>query len=840
MTKKIFARKRLCVFFAVVAMLLCMPIFLTSCQNNDNAQLPTSPNTETPTNGTDEPDGEVTVTKKSSHDVVRTVHPGENITYTYTIYNSSSKKQNVSITESVPTYTTYVSGDAEIVENKLTMNVEVLAGKKVDVSYEVKASTNKADFGKYVSDSATVNEKTVSCEDILIGYTLNETDQEKIVKSIMALMNSKFEGIDLIKYLYRIAFTETPVVKEAPSVVLNHIFVPTDTEKTATYTSIVVPSLWGGKCVTDSMGVLLPGDKTVVTLSDVLIGDIICVQFDANDENSGRFYVTDGNRLYDITGRCKVVDTTEISELATADYYAVLRPSLGLVSDTGIRSKPLLKGETEIEQAIIATAEAFLLRGDRLQYADTHLFNSNNDEDDEYRWERGQAPEDCTLDELGYNNCSGFAHDVILNALGFDYGNAKLKDFPAASKEYVYTLTGNETQAQIDSIAEEYKSRLKIGDIIYYPYVNSNSSHVLVYIGNGNIVHCTGNNYSADNYKEYEEPGIRYLNVDNLFDPTSARYVFQTDKKREALYIIRPMNLWTGDSISSSAQQRINGMNGIVAEKLCSSTLGQTVNPGDTLTYTFKIFNTTTKIASLNITDLVPDGCTLLINGEPSEDKILYLTIELNPYEEKNISYTVRVSQSFPVGQAILCNDESKVGGIPVKTPPVYVGRTLTTAEQARLCEIANGYVGSSLSAIALANAIYKDLLDVDNILSTSLASLSAGLFLANGDYKSIATEGNFASMIAPSLYGGKKVMNSTRFLGERTRMPRENNLIVGDILFLQGRTSSTYSLCVYMGDGVMLNLAKGLNATYTLKNRLENTIGWQHFCVLRPSLSIV
>ena len=238
----------------------------------------------------------------------------------------------------------------------------------------------------------------------------------------------------------------------------------------------------------------------------------------------------------------------------------------------------------------------------------------------------------------------------------------------------------------------------------------------------------------------------------------------------------------------------------------------------------------------MNVTDLVPDGCTLLTNGETSPEKILFWTVELSPYEEKKISYMVKVSENFSSGQAILCSDESKVGGIAVKAPPVYVGRTLTTEEQARLQEIVEGYVGSSLSAVALANSIYEELLGVEDLLGTDLATLSAGLFLTEGDYKKIATEGQYAKMIAPSLYGGKKVMNSERFLGERTRMPFEKNLIVGDILFLQGRTSSTYSFCIYMGDGVMLNLGNELS-TISLTNRLEATIGWQHFCVLRPSL---
>lgn len=834
MTNKISLWKKLFTSFVTIAILLWIPILLISC----SGQNPTSSNSgETSDSQQEIETGGITVTKKSSHDSIRTVHPGESITYSYTLTNSSSKTKNVDIVETLPTNTTYTSGDAQLDGETLTMNVSVPARETMNVSYTVTVSEDESLLGKYVSDSAEVNQEILSCNDILIGYTLNETDQEKFTKAITALQRSSFKGIDLIKYLYRIAFTETPVIKDAPAVVLNYIFNPTDTEKFETYTSMVVPSLWGGMN-TDDTEDSLPGYKSAVTFADLFIGDVLCVLSDAEEAN-GYFYVTDGIRLYDITNNFKTVDVEAISQLATADYYAVLRPSLALVSDSGIRSKPLLKGETEIEKAIIATAESFLLRGDRVQYADTHLFNSTNNADDEYRWERGKAPEDYTLDELGYNNCAGFAHDVILNALGFDYPFKLLENFSDETKAFYRKITGNETEQEKATIAEEFKSKLQIGDIIYYPYANSNSSHVLVYIGNGNIAHCTGNYYSATNFKEYQEPAIRYLNVDNLFDPTSARYVFQTATKREALYIIRMMEIWDGEDIPVAAKQRINAMNGIVAEKLCSSTLGQTVNPGDTITYTFNIFNTTAKTVSLNVTDQIPDGCTLLVDGEPVWNKILTWTVELKPYEEKQLSYTVKVSEDFPIGQAVICSNASIVEGIPVKAPPVYVGRTLTTKEQARLCEIVNNNVGSSLSAVALANAIYKELLGVENLLGADLATLSAGLFLTAGSYKKIATDGQYAKMIAPSLYGGKVVMNSERFMGERTRIPLERNLIVGDILFLQGRDSSTYSFCIYMGDGVMLNLVKGLEATYTLTNRLDATIGWQHFCVLRPSLGV-
>ena len=88
--------------------------------------------------------------------------------------------------------------------------------------------------------------------------------------------------------------------------------------------------------------------------------------------------------------------------------------------------------------------------------------------------------------------------------------------------------------------------------------------------------------------------------------------------------------------------------------------------------------------------------------------------------------------------------------------------------------------------------------------------------------------------MVAPTLYGGKNVINSERFLGERTRMLWERNLVVGDIFFLQGKT--TKCVYIYIGEGKMLDLRR--LAERDAFERLEDALGWREFAVIRPSLA--
>ena len=355
----------------------------------------------------------------------------------------------------------------------------------------------------------------------------------------------------------------------------------------------------------------------------------------------------------------------------------------------------------------------------------------------------------------------------------------------------------------------------------------------MMYVGNGNLIHATGSTHNG--YVEKEEPSIRFDRVETLFDPSSSRYVFSKEKPRTALYIIRPLNSWEGSSIPEASEKRIDEMHRIMAEKTCSVTLGQTANPGDALTYTFTLYNTNPHEVQLNITDRIPENTVLLLNGEISEQTDLSWTVNLAPQEKRTLSYQVKISESVAMGTAILNTDDSKVGGISVKATPVFVGRTLTEAEQEKIREAASAKLSAEMNPIDLLNAIYRDALGVENVIDTSLANLQDVIFPQSGDLHQIAGEGYYATMIAPSQYGGRKVVDSERFLGERTRLTRERNLIVGDILYLQG--TSTYGLYIYLGNGELLNLANGLERM-DIEERLGVTLGWPMFAVLRPSFT--
>ncbi len=773
---------------------------------------------------------ELSVEKSSNRDQDRTVHPGDMISYVFSVENPTAFKKEVEITDVLPANTTLVGGDFTEKDGRLSLSASVKGKSTEYFSYTVRVFEDESLIGTpIVSSGATALGASVPSDTLYIGRTLNEADREKFAYAVHAMQDSKMKSAELVRFLYSIAFSNYPaIINQSPETVVTELFLDREHEKTEAVTSAVVPGLYGGKKMNATLEACFPGVSAEgLSIADLLPGDLLYTLPTKRKPETARVYCTDGMYLYDLTDACERLGLgISAAALADCDYYAVLRPVRAM--NTFCRSETLPHGETDIEKSIIATAEAFLLRGDRMQYADTRLVSSEKN----YRWERGKAPEDYTTDETGYSNCTGFVHDVYLHALGYDYGNFQLREAPSAMKAYTYYLTGNETDAEKRAVERKYLASLQIGDIVFYSI--SSNNHAMLYIGNGNLIHCTGNTHNG--YVEIEEPAIRFDRVESLFDPARSRYVFQTEKPRTALYIIRPLNTWEGSAIPEAAEKRIGDMRGVFAEKTCSATLGQTANPGDTLTYTFSVFNTNETEVKLSVSDRIPANTALLLDGAPSGQSELSWELTLAPLEKKTLSYTVKISETAVAGTAVLCTDESRVGGIAVKATPVFIGNTLTAEEQEKIVAATEKRIGSSLGAIDLINEIYREALGVENVIGVTREELADVIFPESGSLRKLAESGYYADMIAPSQYGGRTVKNSDRFLGERTRLTRERNLIVGDILYLQG--SSSYGLYLYLGEGRLLNLAAGL-APKDLEERLEVTLGWPMFAVLRPSLAI-
>ena len=78
-----------------------------------------------------------------------------------------------------------------------------------------------------------------------------------------------------------------------------------------------------------------------------------------------------------------------------------------------------LSGMTEVQKAVVTTAESFFLRGSRAQYEDTRFLNSTKLL--YYRWAVQQRDlEEYTSQNLGFLQCAAFCYEVYRNALDLD------------------------------------------------------------------------------------------------------------------------------------------------------------------------------------------------------------------------------------------------------------------------------------------------------------------------------------------------------------------------------------------------------------------------------------
>lgn len=537
--------------------------------------------------------------------------------------------------------------------------------------------------------------------------------------------------------------------------------------------------------------------------------------------------------------------------------------------------------ESLAQKAIVKTALAYLARGTRVQYADVRL-NVNSITPVTYRWQTGvrTSPEEYTSQYIGYVNCGAFVRDVFLAALDLRLASSSAGDLVATTgpaRIYRYNPKGNETPEQMAQIEQEFRSNLKMGDIIAIRY-NGNKSgtgHVMLYVGAENlkgvdgyrgtaiegsdptkadandtipydIIHSTGNLYNFEKQKEKLEPygTVQMMSVDALFDSTNHRYVFG---KLEAIAIIRPLETFDKE-VPEKTKNRMLYMENIITEKLSSHTAGMTVNPGDTMTFTYSITNKRTTDATLEVKDTLSENLTYVSSENCTVDgNTLSWTVTVPVGQTLEVTYTAKVKDTVAAGQTIESTGGT-VGGIPVVAPKVFVGRTLSADEQAALLAAIDRYKDTQLRGTALANALYGELPGLENLLPDDADTILSGIFRTSGNLSPLNWEPGYIDMVAPGLFGGRYVPQRDptakieaylpRFENIRTRLPYPDQLMVGDILIaVENESKGLQRLYLFTGE-TMLDLNSGETLDYVNSaEALEKVMAYNRFAIIRPSL---
>ena len=292
---------------------------------------------------------------------------------------------------------------------------------------------------------------------------------------------------------------------------------------------------------------------------------------------------------------------------------------------------------------------------------------------------------------------------------------------------------------------------------------------------------------------------------------------------------MRPLNKFKGE-IPAATLQRMELMRGVKAEKLSSHCYGQTVNPGDTMTFTFQLYNRSNVNKTLTVTDTLSKHTSYLSGADTVKGNTLSWTVSVPAGKIVEVSYSVKVNATAPTGEYIV--SQSEVSGIAVNCPSVMIARTLSKDQQKAVTDSLAQLKSGKLRGIALINEAYNQACGKIAFAQQTTAALWENLVKTVGSDCALDQNQPLYNMMAPNLYGG-------RTLGERkgnVQAASENRarqitammLIPGDVIMAQD------TLYVYTGDG-LLNLATAQATPTTL---LTTLLALDRFAVLRPSMS--
>ena len=550
---------------------------------------PTTPPTTAPTvpvtYATSEQMQNVVVEKVASAGGSVTAHPGGNITYKLHITNNNSVGVKLTVADTLPEGTLLVSGCDNVNGNQLNWEITVSAGQTQTVTYNVKPNYTIKQVWESETDiiikntAAKVMDKVVDApaKDIYVLGTFNTGDTRKMEMAIDAMVTANLTAynsskipmnqIALANMMYYVGFSAgaglgTTKVSEVFTMVFEQAGqggsnnasggVEDVVDTASNLLKRVVPHLFGGTQVSADKDSLFRGARaTTVTIRDLISGDLVFV----SKNGESKMYIVDGAHLVYL-GETEVIrkidPATVLPDLPAADKYVVIRPSLDMKITFSLQEGEYFndadkEGYTDVEKAIIATAEAYLLRGDRAQYTDDMTGVSL------YRWQSATLqPEDYTVDQYGYTNCAAFTYDVHWSALGLKASGKNTSGSTVTlnttsnnasyAKKYWDATTGTSSSSAVvfycepmvkdasgtyvSTLDEEGKAALKAqiisllrpGDIINIRRTTG-SGHAMLYVGNGIIIHSSGSSYSDTNKTDTHEATIRFRMVEDLFDP---------------------------------------------------------------------------------------------------------------------------------------------------------------------------------------------------------------------------------------------------------------------------------------------------------------------------------
>ena len=445
-------------------------------------------------------------------------------------------------------------------------------------------------------------------------------------------------------------------------------------------------------------------------------------------------------------------------------------------------------------------------------------------------------PEDATAQKLLYTDCAYFVRMCYYNAFNYDFGTA-FTTSGLTKLENIRTFCWRKDDGNVDAAAQTLVDEIEPGDLIAYRNAADTNGHVMLYIGDGLLLHSTGFGSIDYNYTRksdnYEPSGtVIYTTMDEMLNKNDELYLF---RDKSIVTLLRPLQL--GLTITENTKARVAGLQNIVVSKTTSHPDGVSANPGDSVTFTISVKNNDSVMRSVQITDTVPDGMTCAIGGEGT---MLNWNIDLNPGETQQINYSFAVKADVEYDIMISCAN-TKVNGVQINDCPVYIKKTLTAEQQSSIVAAAQAVLAASdgldLAKQAYVGAFNFELPITDmNAIFTEVFGTPSG-----GCVRPTLSGGQIRSMMVETIYGGQNTKTENGLLGTRTSNPVVDNMVAGDLLvFFTGSTADTGELYICLGGNNLLSVKDGSIVAYDTVCRAYGVtvslLGQYAFCLLRPS----
>lgn len=243
------------------------------------------------------------------------VNRGDEITYTYSVYNTNNFEATVEIEDTLPKYTSLVSGD-------LCTSLTVLPDETKTVSYTVKVDEDSP-YGTFITNAGKVSGVLHTCTPVLIARTLTNAEQKDIEEKAFNLNCTN--PVDFVNELYGKNILPVKEIDEIKDLLFSTnekgYYVQ---DKSNELCDILIPTCFGGRSI---LGGWWEDDLVrFVRPFNLFSGDIIISVKDIGKT----IYLVTSKGILDLSTKELIEDVKTFTAclIATNQYFAILRPSM--------------------------------------------------------------------------------------------------------------------------------------------------------------------------------------------------------------------------------------------------------------------------------------------------------------------------------------------------------------------------------------------------------------------------------------------------------------------------------------------------------------------------------